>query len=237
MLVIFTDVKGHDRAVNPDLVAQVYPAESDPPLFKEHAGSVVIVTTRGEYVRVPGLTVEQVAIELDRAEVSVGPVRARTATELAAFAKTAPTADRLALLRSTGAGLAAAVGSLTETPSSLAWSALVGRSLRAVEQAFELLRAGGGDEEAERCGTCADSPVPGALIAPPPGSTVERCDECGVFEGDLDAALAVAGELGGKVKFERSDGEIVPWFRGAVLPEGMHIAEGTDPWVEGGEDA
>jgi hypothetical protein len=92
--------------------------------------------------------------------------------------------------------------------------------------------AGGRAEEGERCATCVGSPVPGALIAPPSGSTVERCDECGVFEGDLDAVLAVAGELGGKVKFERSDGEVVPWFREAVLPKGMHIAEGTDPWVE-----
>jgi len=44
--------------------------------------------------------------------------------------------------------------------------------------------------------------VPGVIDAMDSDEGVQRCDASGVFDGDLDAALALARLVGGVVKFE-----------------------------------
>lgn len=55
------------------------------------------------------------------------------------------------------------------------------------------------------CEICRDSPVSGALQAMNTPAGIERCDECEVFEGDLDAAFALAALVGGTVYYESEE--------------------------------
>lgn len=50
--------------------------------------------------------------------------------------------------------------------------------------------------------TCFGSPIAGTIPAMDTDHGIQRCDECGVFEGDLEAALALAALVGGIVRFE-----------------------------------
>ncbi len=82
--------------------------------------------------------------------------------------------------------------------------------------------------------TCTGSPVPGTLPAMDSPEGIQRCDECGVFEGDLEAAQALADTVGGVVMFESpldEDDNRVLTFTGELDP-GVLIASGTNPWVE-----
>jgi hypothetical protein len=88
------------------------------------------------------------------------------------------------------------------------------------------------------CSECS-SPVPGVMYDPQSG-TVERCDACERYDGDLDAALAVAEKLGKQAWFIRHDhatderrvtmvtAELV-----AGPDEGWSIESQTDPWIGG----
>jgi hypothetical protein len=51
------------------------------------------------------------------------------------------------------------------------------------------------------CDTCTWSPVPGVLEAMDTPEGVQRCDMCELFDGDLDAALALARTVNGTVRF------------------------------------
>jgi len=50
---------------------------------------------------------------------------------------------------------------------------------------------------------CTGSPVPGVLTSMNSEAGIQRCDTCGLFPGDLEAALALAKFIGGVVKFEQ----------------------------------
>lgn len=45
--------------------------------------------------------------------------------------------------------------------------------------------------------------VPGVLDGMDTPEGVQRCDGCGIYESDLDAALALAKRVGGVAKFEK----------------------------------
>jgi hypothetical protein len=51
------------------------------------------------------------------------------------------------------------------------------------------------------CDSCWDSPVAGTIPAMDTEHGIQRCDECQRFEGDLDAALALANLTGGTVRY------------------------------------
>lgn len=53
-----------------------------------------------------------------------------------------------------------------------------------------------------KCETCWDSPIPGTLPAMDSPTGIQRCDACEKFEGDLEAALALAKLVNGVVRFE-----------------------------------
>lgn len=72
-----------------------------------------------------------------------------------------------------------------------------------------------------------------------PVDNVVRCDSCGRYEGDLEAARALTERLGGGVvRFETygddpdgpGDPEAVTWEPGSE--DARLIARGTDPWIE-----
>ena len=52
------------------------------------------------------------------------------------------------------------------------------------------------------CGDGHDVPVPGVIAPIDTADGVNRCDAAQLFDGDLDAALALARLVGGVVKFE-----------------------------------
>lgn len=56
-----------------------------------------------------------------------------------------------------------------------------------------------------RCNCPASTP--GILPAMNTPEGIQRCDECQMFDGDLDAALALAKKVGGVVKFEIEEDE------------------------------
>lgn len=77
--------------------------------------------------------------------------------------------------------------------------------------------------------------IPGVLFPWNTTYGVERDDEAETFDGDLEAAAALAAAIGGGVvKFLRNDGVIASYIGGDLseLPEGIGIASGTDPWIE-----
>lgn len=55
------------------------------------------------------------------------------------------------------------------------------------------------------CETCAGEPVAGVIAPMNTREGIQRCDECERFEGDLDAALALARLVGGTVKYVAAD--------------------------------
>jgi hypothetical protein len=52
------------------------------------------------------------------------------------------------------------------------------------------------------CECCNDMPVPGVIAPMNTPQGIERCDECQRFEGDLDAAFALAKLVNGTVHYE-----------------------------------
>lgn len=92
-------------------------------------------------------------------------------------------------------------------------------------------------DQDEGC-TCTGSPVAGTLPAMDTPEGIQRCDECQVFPGDLEAAQALADMVGGVVRFVKyvsDDDEEDVTFTGD-LPDDVLIANSTNPWVEvGGE--
>lgn len=101
----------------------------------------------------------------------------------------------------------------------------------------------------EPCDTCTPA-FRGILISDNTSSvgpgvvSVERCDACMVYEGDLDAAWALANVAGGRVYFWQSDGAgdhhefgaEPDWQRrefDGVYSDDDCIAFGTDAWIEG----
>lgn len=52
------------------------------------------------------------------------------------------------------------------------------------------------------CEQCAESPVPGAIPAMDTPAGIQRCDQCELFPGDLEAAAALAVLVGGRVRFQ-----------------------------------
>ncbi len=88
---------------------------------------------------------------------------------------------------------------------------------------------------------CADGLLPGtwANVEADGVISVERCDQCSVFEGDLDAAWAIVQVAGGEVRFEQEGAEAerendVRTFTGTYR-DGDCIATGTDPWIVGAD--
>lgn len=57
------------------------------------------------------------------------------------------------------------------------------------------------------CESCADMPISGVIAPINTREGIERCDECKRFEGDLDAAFALAKLVGGAVKYETDEDE------------------------------
>ncbi len=89
---------------------------------------------------------------------------------------------------------------------------------------------------------CDDGLLPGAITETFKDGTinVERCDACGRFEGDLDAAWALAKQVSGRVLFYQEppagrapEIEEVREFTGTYRDDDR-IATGTDPWVTDG---
>lgn len=67
--------------------------------------------------------------------------------------------------------------------------------------------------------------------------SVQRCDACAVYPGDLDAAWALAQRVGGAVWFYQAgtgDLAVTRQFTGTYRPDDC-IATGTDPWIEGAD--
>jgi hypothetical protein len=77
----------------------------------------------------------------------------------------------------------------------------------------------------EVCGECSGT----GLFALDPHMAVERCDTCGVYEGDLDAALALAKTRGLGERVYYSAGNVRE-FAG-TYDDTTLIAEGTSPWL------
>lgn len=77
------------------------------------------------------------------------------------------------------------------------------------------------EDDGEECGCDAGVLVHQSygLTSPPwpEAVLVQRCDECAVFEGDVDAALAFAGRT--------------PTGRVHAIGDGENLAPQSDPWV------
>lgn len=58
------------------------------------------------------------------------------------------------------------------------------------------------------CGENGDVVEPGVLDGMNTPKGVQRCDACGTYDGDLDAALALARRVGGIVKFHTENKEV-----------------------------
>lgn len=98
------------------------------------------------------------------------------------------------------------------------------------------------------CIECPAGPLDGILASVGHGNVilVERCDACGRYEGDLDAALVLTHLVGGTVKFEQDPASEIPWqddadvdreirtFDGTDNPTDC-IAFGTNCWLEGAD--
>jgi hypothetical protein len=82
-----------------------------------------------------------------------------------------------------------------------------------------------------RCDDCANEPIPGIHFSNTGSGTVERCDTCALFDGDLTAALALAKLVGGEVQFEATEDRLIHVYTGPADAEGLTIVEGTDPWI------
>lgn len=98
--------------------------------------------------------------------------------------------------------------------------------------------------EIEPCDTCNPA-FRGVLFAGIGGTvTVERCDACQFYEGDLDAGWALVQEIGGRLCFNQSDGKgdepdgepdwEIREFTGTYRDDDC-IAYSTDAWIEGGD--
>lgn len=85
------------------------------------------------------------------------------------------------------------------------------------------------------CDSCGDI-LPGVIEDMDTHEGIQRCDECSVYDGDLEAALALADHVGGVVRFHAvhrwTERESLMRYDGADLPDGICIADGTNPWVE-----
>lgn len=57
------------------------------------------------------------------------------------------------------------------------------------------------------CGENGDVALAGVLDGMDTADGVQRCDTCGTYEGDLDAALALAELVGGTVHFETEEND------------------------------
>jgi hypothetical protein len=72
-MLIVRDVNARDQAVNPEHVIRIYPGVDDGVTQRPLSAVIhsedysVIVTSRDAYIRVPGLTVLQLATQIDRA--------------------------------------------------------------------------------------------------------------------------------------------------------------------------
>lgn len=73
------------------------------------------------------------------------------------------------------------------------------------------------------CEQCGGQKVPGVLLGANGPTTVEACDECEVFESDLDAAFAVAVRVGGVVRFWQHDEELAAWVEDEVASGDLDI--------------
>ncbi len=97
-----------------------------------------------------------------------------------------------------------------------------------------------GHQRPRPCPACGPSVVPGTLHQPVIRRQVvrhiERCDACGIFGSDLEAALAVAAEVGAGAYYLRRRGHLErdrrfdPWVEPrepASAPEGLEVAPVT----------
>lgn len=81
----------------------------------------------------------------------------------------------------------------------------------------------------EVCGQA--DPVPGVAAPMNSPEGIQRCDECALYGGDLDAAVALALHVpGGRVMFTDAKTGEVREYVGPGNPDDI-IASDTDPWI------